>query len=171
MVFNQLFKAIKKRLIEQVADIAEVRWEMGQADTQRGEMVVSNLVTVRMLETDMSDFLSDGVQYGVVSFDIRLLSDHVGADDAERMEAHYTLAGQINDALAGFGCNLGYALNNADTRDLCGTISRMRVVPEHRADALIRTVQRFSCMAYDYTGEIATATATPEVLITPNIAP
>ena len=155
-MINPLFKILRKRLLDQVSDLKEVRWYTGQGDSDRGRILASPSAYIQFGQiTDLFD-TTLGVQQGTCPFEVVVFSDSLAGDDAEKRQAHFSLCTQVFQALQGWSARASYIPGNeglagtANDVEVCGTIGRTSFAHRDQTSALERTAQGFDCQLFDF---------------------
>lgn len=155
-MYKLIFLLLKQRLNSKIPAIKEVT----RRSEGKGHMKISPAVHIVFLPTEMAS-LGNGIQEGVVEFEVILKSDNLADDDKRYTQSppdHDAYVDLIHQHLSGYSGWLsdleGFEDLKGTTEDLkiFNTVDRIRVDPDRDVRAIRRTVQTFRCYVKDYTG-------------------
>jgi hypothetical protein len=127
-----------------------VDWYLGQ-DLNIGDHVLSTPIAyIEFLPVDFTT-LPNGIQHGNIEFNVHLITETAYGDERD----------MINDTIGhqAFETGIFKALHNERTQGevipgmdvvFHETITRIGLVPHTRINKLVKSIQRFRCVAYDF---------------------
>lgn len=163
-MYRDLFHAFRKRIFTTVPTIKVVEWDLGQDSRQNpGAMKATPAVLIRFLPTT-TDSVSNKVQQGVVSVDIKIVTTSMYTDERRPGKPvgnsnpldNQRLAAQIHEALYGWSCRLEFIDDqnqlSAEARNykLMNSINRTLITTDHDIGSFFRTTQRYQTLAKDF---------------------
>lgn len=155
-MYKLIFLLLKQRLNSKIPAIKEVT----RRSEGKGHMKISPAVHIAFLPTEMAS-LGNGIQEGVIEFEVILKSDNLADDDKRYTQSppdHDAYVDLIHQHLSGysgwFSDLEGFEDLKGTTEDLkiFNTVDRIRVDPDRDVRVIRRTVQTFRCYVKDYTG-------------------
>lgn len=163
MMFTYPFEILKKRLTDTVAELREIDWYLEQDSTtdKNASLKAMPAAYLQFMPLETID-LGTRIQQAIVQFDLILLSDCVYDTGSKRMKKdspsdHMRLFDKVYKNISGFSARLSYLpefavlLNTEGDMRVMNTISRMAIVPPHvPRKAIMKSVQRFTCVVWDH---------------------
>lgn len=149
-----------KQLASNLTEVKEFDWYRGQGTANfKGGLKVPVGVYLEILPFDTKS-LGNGIQEGVITFDLHLITNNVA--DADKRIApvsgidHLLITEKVYKAISGSSGKMSdipayvSLLGEPEDFTVLNTISRIRVVPDHNNQEVMKTTQRFSAYFKDF---------------------
>jgi hypothetical protein len=159
-MIKEHYQALKQRLFE-IPDVKIIDWYMGQDESLEGNNLVWGTPAI-YIEFDPIQWqtLGNGIQRGTMTFNIRLVTDSLHDSDQKLFDTfaidHFAFTQSLFTQMMNWRCNASYLpqfgqlLGTNEDVVLMESVVRLNTTPIHEVSDLLRTVQTFTCVVYDY---------------------